>query len=51
MQRPKCPSCGRTMKKNGKTSGGKVRYRCAGCGASTSANPDTRAKDLRTALD
>ena len=39
------------MKKNGKTSGGKVRYRCAGCGASTSANPDTRAKDLRTALD
>lgn len=44
MQRPKCSSRGRTMKKNGRTSGGKIRYRCAGCGASTSANPDNEGQ-------
>ncbi|NON70858.1 IS1 family transposase [Corynebacterium ulcerans] len=32
-----CDICGSTLKKNGKTSAGKTRYRCKGCGASSTA--------------
>ncbi|ALU20649.1 transposase [Corynebacterium pseudotuberculosis] len=32
-----CNVCGNLLKKNGKTSTGKTRYRCKGCGASSTA--------------
>ncbi|KFJ06482.1 hypothetical protein BTHE_1999 [Bifidobacterium thermophilum] len=37
------------MKRNGRTSAGRVRWRCtkAGCGASTTQRRDTRALRLR----
>lgn len=38
METPRCPRCGGQMKKNGKTSAGRTRWRCkdTGCGASRS---------------
>lgn len=46
MGAPKCPVCGRRMARNGKTSAGRTRWRCAGCGASSTARIDSSAKAL-----
>ena len=33
--RPQCKACSRKLQRYGKTAAGTIRYRCAGCGAST----------------
>jgi ribosomal protein L37AE/L43A len=42
----RCPSCGETMKRNGKTSAGRTRWRCRACGASATGHVDNSAKRL-----
>ena len=42
----RCPSCGGRMKRNGKTSAGRTRWRCKGCGASLVGSVDNSAKRL-----
>ena len=42
----RCPSCGGAMKRNGKTSAGRTRWRCKACGASTTGHIDNSAKRL-----
>ena len=51
MKTKKCPSCGCDMKRNGKTKSGAQRWRCRGCGASSTHRIDTSAKDLECFLD
>ncbi len=46
-----CPSCGLAMKRNGKTSAGSQRWRCGGCGASTTVRYDDTAARLGEFLD
>lgn len=46
MGAPKCPVCGRAMARNGTTSAGRVRWRCGGCGASSTRRHDASAKAL-----
>lgn len=46
-----CPLCGREMKRNGKTSSGRQRWRCKGCGASSCKHVDNTAKLLSSFLD
>lgn len=46
MASPKCPVCGRKMARNGKTSAGHPRWRCTGCGASSTRRADSTAKRL-----
>ncbi|HJA28987.1 MAG TPA: IS1249 family transposase [Candidatus Olsenella pullicola] len=41
-----CPLCGAKMKRNGKTSAGRTRWRCTSCGASTTRRIDSAAKLL-----
>ncbi len=52
MRIPLCPKCGKTMKKNGKTSAGRTRWRCKnlGCGVSYTSPYDRRAMDLEASL-
>ncbi len=50
MKSVKCPSCGAKMKRNGKTSAGRQRWRCPGCGASTTVRRDGDAAELREFL-
>ena len=50
MKSVKCPSCGAKMKRNGKTSAGGQRWRCPGCGASTTVRRDGDAAALREFL-
>lgn len=50
MKSVKCPSCGAKMKRNGKTSAGRRRWRCPGCGASTTVRRDGDAAALREFL-
>lgn len=46
-----CPSCGSKMKRNGKTTAGKQRWRCTLCGASTTHNYDVDSRHLKQFLD
>ena len=46
MGNPLCPVCGRKMKRNGTTSAGRVRWRCGGCGASSTRRIASDAKGL-----
>ena len=46
MKSSRCPSCGSEMKRNGKTSSGKQRWRCKNCGSSKTHKIDNRAKQL-----
>ena len=46
MNNPKCGLCGAKMRRNGSTSSGRQRWRCASCGSSTVRKIDSRAKDL-----
>lgn len=39
-----CPLCGAKMKRNGKTSAGRTRWRCTSCGASSVRRMDSAAK-------
>lgn len=50
MKSVKCPSCGAKMKRSGKTSAGRQRWRCPGCGASTTVRRDGDAAALREFL-
>ena len=43
MKAVKCACCGGSMKRNGKTSSGAQRWRCAACGASTTVRYDDAA--------
>ena len=53
METPRCPRCGGEMKKNGKTSAGRTRWRCkdTGCGVSRSRAYDRQADDVRAFLN
>ena len=42
-----CPACGSAMKRNGTTSAGTQRWRCKGCGASSTVRYDDTASRLR----
>ena len=50
MKSVKCPSCGAKMKRNGKTSAGRQRWRCPSCGASSTVRRDGDAAALREFL-
>lgn len=50
MKSVKCPSCGAKMKRSGKTSAGRQRWRCPGCGALTTVRRDGDAAALREFL-
>lgn len=50
MGNPTCSVCGTTMKRNGTTKAGTQRWRCPGCGASTTRTIDTKAKTLNRFL-
>ncbi len=41
-----CPLCGAKMKRNGRTSSGRTRWRCTSCGSSTVRRIDNAAKLL-----
>ncbi len=41
-----CPFCGSKMKRNGKTSAGKHRWRCVACNASCLHDYDSSAREL-----
>lgn len=41
-----CPLCGSKMKRNGKTSAGRTRWRCTSCGSSSVRRIDSAAKRL-----
>ncbi len=43
---PRCALCGAKMRRNGSTSSGRQRWRCAACGTSAVRKIDVRAKDL-----
>lgn len=45
-----CPACGTRMKKNGRTTAGRQRWRCAGCGGSRTIRYDTTAARLEEFL-
>ena len=53
METPRCPRCGGEMRKNGRTSAGRTRWRCkdTGCGASRSRSYARGADDVRAFLD
>lgn len=51
MNNPKCALCGAKMRRNGSTSSGRQRWRCAACGSSSVRRIDSRAKDLAYFLD
>lgn len=53
MNTPCCAVCGEPMKRNGRTSSGRIRWRCrnAGCGSSRTQSRDNSARDLRCGLD
>lgn len=46
----RCPVCGGKMKRNGKTSAGRTRWRCKACGSSTVGHIDNAAKRLDESL-
>ena len=46
----RCPSCGARMKRNGTTSAGNTRWRCASCGASIANHAGNSAKRLEESL-
>lgn len=46
MKTKKCPSCGADMKRNGKTSSGRQRWRCKACGASATHVREDPSSDL-----
>lgn len=50
MDNPKCDACGAPMKRNGKTKSGAQRWRCKGCGASSTHHIDNSAKQLKAFL-
>ena len=50
MKAVKCACCGGSMKRNGKTSSGAQRWRCAACGASTTVRYDDAAARLEEFL-
>ena len=50
MKSVKCPSCGAKMKRNGKTSAGRQRWRCPSCGASSTVRRDGDGDALREFL-
>lgn len=50
MGNPKCAVCGRSMKKNGRTTAGTQRWRCPSCGASGTRKIDRSAKALELFL-
>ena len=50
MKTVRCPSCGATMKRNGKTGAGTQRWRCGACGASTTLSYDDGAARLEEFL-
>lgn len=41
-----CPSCGKAMKRNGRTSAGTQRWRCRECGASATHGNDVSGREL-----
>lgn len=47
----RCAVCGTKMRRNGKTSAGRTRWRCESCGSSTIARIDNAAKRLDEFLD
>ena len=46
MKAVKCPYCGGPTKRNGRTSSGAQRWRCAACGASATVRYDDAAARL-----
>lgn len=50
MKAVKCPYCGGPTKRNGKTSSGAQRWRCAACGASATVRYDGTAARLEEFL-
>ncbi|OUO21812.1 hypothetical protein B5F89_02930 [Collinsella sp. An307] len=46
MKAVRCPSCGATMKRNGKTKAGSQRWRCPSCGTSSTVSYDDTAARL-----
>lgn len=50
MKEKTCPSCGQPMKRSGKTSAGRQRWRCRSCGASATHGNDTAARELKSFL-
>ena len=50
MSAPKCPVCGKTMTKHGKTSAGRQRWRCRGCNATKTYRINSDAKQLEEFL-
>lgn len=50
MSRLKCPFCGGALKRNGRTSSGRQRWCCGGCGRSETRRIDNSAKELQVFL-
>ena len=50
MKTVRCPCCGLPMVRNGRTSSGAQRWRCRGCGASSTVRYDDTAARLRAFL-
>jgi ribosomal protein S27AE len=51
MQSRNCPSCGSPMRRNGKTTAGRQRWRCGSCGASATHSCDVDVRELKRFLD
>lgn len=51
MKTKECPSCGKPMKRNGKTSAGRQRWRCTACGLSSIHNREDHTHALNAFLD
>lgn len=51
MKAKTCPACGSKMKRNGKTSAGRQRWRCMECGASSIHTYNVDSRHLRQFLD
>lgn len=45
---PCCPRCARTLRRNGKTKTGKLRFRCAFCGYNETVNGSAHNRNIRT---
>ena len=50
MKSVNCPCCGSPMRRNGRTSAGRQRWRCSSCGASRTVRYDDRASRLKEFL-
>lgn len=48
LENPCCPRCAHTLRNNGKTKNGKLRFRCSRCGYSETKNSTVHNSNVRT---